>query len=87
MSRNSFLRDSVNSVCWVEKSARSKSLSEVTTQIQDIIKLYIYDGYDKSIMSFPNVICGSCNEIYTFSRVATLLGDHGDFKLLRYFVY
>ena len=43
MYGNSFLCDSVCAVCWVEKSARSKSLSEVTTQIQDIIKFYIYD--------------------------------------------
>ena len=47
MSGNIFIRDSVCAVCWVEKSARSKSVSEVTTRIQDIIKLYIYDGYDK----------------------------------------
>ena len=60
MSGNSSLRDSVCAVCWIEKSARSKLLSEVTTRIQDIIKLYIHDGYDKNIMSFPNVTCGSC---------------------------
>ena len=78
MSRNSFLRDSVCAVCWVEKSARSKSLSEVTTRIQDIIKLYIYDGYDKDIMSFPNVICGSCKRnLYLLKSGHTSRGSWG----------
>ena len=59
MPGNSFLCDLVCAVCWVEKSPRPKLLSEVTTRIQDIIKLYIYDGYDKCISTFPNVICGN----------------------------
>ena len=78
MSRNSFLRDSVCAVYWVEKSARSKSLSEVTTRIQDIIKFYIYDGYDKSIMCFPNVICGSCKRnLYLLKSGHTSRGSWG----------
>ena len=51
MSGNSFLRDSVCAVCWVKKSARSKSLSEVTTRIQDIIKLFISSRWFDKVLT------------------------------------
>ena len=63
MSGNRFLHDSVCAVSWAEKSARSKLLSKATTGIQDIIKLYIYGSYDTNIITFPNVICGTCKKI------------------------
>ena len=57
--------------------------------MQDIIKLYIYDGYDKNIITFLNVICGICKKkrkLYLLKSGHTPM-YHGDFKLLKYFIY
>ena len=58
--------------------------------MQDIIKLYIYDGYDKNIITFLNVICGifkkKKRKLYLLKSGHTSI-YHGDFKLLKYFIY
>ena len=46
--------------CWEKRGERSKFLKNVTDTIEDLMKLYIQEGYDRSSGVYPCVICTNC---------------------------
>ena len=61
MSENKLDLCHVCCCCWEKFGVNSKSLRNVNSTVEDLMKLYIFPGFSTDIEDYPTTICSNCH--------------------------
>jgi len=61
MSSTSAPLQQVCCCCWEQFGINTKSLRQVNTTVEELMKLFVFPGYSTDIEDYPTAICSYCH--------------------------